>query len=291
MAYLVVLLFYLASAIADETCDSCVRVDANCYNVQHLLNLQVNFRTEVVIRKMVVLDSENTLFFSYEPEIDDPEYFKVGYVNLDDPTKSGVLTHDNNTILNFGTLDIDQDKSIVYLGGSDGIYTYGPSKKVIGYSSIGDEILILYFKDNLYIVKANENTIIVKKGDAFESVLDFLDYTIIKKFIVTKDNMIVFLSSYGLFLSKKEKTIWLSKKLSKNAFFRDLTVDLDGVVYALWIDGIYKVIIEKDLAKSSIVRVAAMEDVGAITFDNKNNLLFTSGAAVNKLTLSNATFC
>ncbi|RVE46334.1 hypothetical protein evm_009053 [Chilo suppressalis] len=284
MAYLAFLLLSLASALADVTCESCLRVSSNCYNVHHLTNLAADFRSQIVIRKMAVLDSENTLFYSYEPEIADPEYFKVAYVNLDDPNKYGVLTHDNNTILNFGTLGIDQERSIVYLGGSDGIFTYGPSKKVMGYSSIGEEILILFFKDNLYIVKAAENTIIAKKGDAFVEVLD---YTPIKNFVVAKDNVIVFLSTYGMFLSKKGKTIWLSK----NAYFRGLTVDLDGAVYAWWIDGVYKVNIEKDLATSSVVRVAAMDNVGAITFDNVNNMLFTSGAALYRLTLSNATIC
>jgi hypothetical protein len=79
--------------------------------------------------------------------------------------------------------------------------------------------------------------------------------------------------------------------LSKNAFFRGLTIDLDGVVYAWWIDGIYKVDIRKNLAESRVVRVAELDNIGAMTFDNENNILFTSGKALNKMSVTNSTEC
>jgi hypothetical protein len=173
MAFLAVFLLYLTSAFASEDCPTCIRVNSTCYNVSHIVDLEANFRNKVVIRKLGVLHSDNILFFSYEPEISDAEYYKVAFVNLDDPATQDVIADENEINHSFGTFDIDQEKSTVYLGGKDGIFTYGTSKKVYWFSSLGDEILVLFFKTNLFIVKANDSRIIVKKGDAFNSVLEY----------------------------------------------------------------------------------------------------------------------
>ncbi|KAL4706414.1 hypothetical protein ACJJTC_010897 [Scirpophaga incertulas] len=274
----------LASAATGEECLSCVRVNAACYNVSQLLELDANFRNKIVINKIAVLHADNTLFFGYEPEIADPEYFKIGYVNLDEPSKTGVIVDKNISGSNFGTFDIDQQKSTLYLGGKGGVFTYDESKKLHWFSSLGDDILVVFFKTNLYLVKANDSTIIVKKGNAFESVLE---YAPVKNFVVNRDNVIVFLSTYGLFLNKKEETVWLSK----NAYFRGLTIDLDGAVYAWWVDGIYLVDVKRNLTESRVVRVAELDNIGAMTFDNENNILFTSGKALNRMTISNVTDC
>lgn len=291
MMLIAILVMHLALSMAAETspapepiCTTCVRVNTTCYEIMHLFELQANFRTRIVINKMEVLHSDNILFYSYEPEIADPEYFKVAYVDIEDPDNNGLVSDNTSTPHNFGTFAIHQEKSLLYLGGRDGIFTYDTSKKLAWYSSLGDEILTLFFKNNLYIVKANDSRIIVKKGDTFNSILEYMP---IKNFVINKDNVIVFLSTYGLFLNKKEETIWLSK----NAFFRGLTVDLDGVVYTWWIDGIYKVDIKRNLGESRVVKVAHMTHIAAMTFDNENNILLSAGKALYKMSVSNATKC
>ncbi|XP_031765091.1 ommochrome-binding protein-like [Galleria mellonella] len=265
-------------------CASCIKVNATCYNVSYLFDMNATFRTHIVVHKMGILRSENVLFYSFEPEIADKEYYKVGFVNLDNPDVQGVISDEHIKVLNFGTFDIDQDNSIVYLGGYDGIFTYGNTKKLAPYSSRGDTILSLFYKGFVYFVKSDDNRIISKKGDQFNSVLDYVP---IKNFVLTKYDVIVFLSNYGLFLHKKGETIWLSK----NAFFRGLTIDLDDTVYAWWIDGLYRVVIEKNLAESSIVKVAHIPGIGALTFDNDNNIIFNLDKSVFKMTETNVTKC
>ncbi|KAM3966039.1 ommochrome-binding protein [Aphomia sociella] len=285
--FLLAAVFLVAAVVSQdvkEKCISCIKINTNCYNISYLFDMNATFRTHVIVHKMGILRSENTLFYSFEPEIEDKEYYKVAFVNLDNPDVQGVITDDHIPILNFGTFDIDQDNSIVYLGGYDGIFTYGNTKKLTPYSSRGDTILSLFYKGFVYFVKSDDNRIISKKGDQFNSVLDYVP---IKNFVITKYDVIVFLSNYGLFLSKKGETVWLSK----NAFFRGLAIDLDDTVYAWWIDGLYKVIIEKNLPESKIVKVAHITGLGALTFDNDNNIIFSSDRSVFRLTETNMTKC
>lgn len=287
MMLLAVLMYVIVITAPDISaeCTNCIRVDnATCYTISFVHNLQANFREKIVIKKMAVLYADNILYYSYEPAISDPEYYKIAYVNLDNIDENGTVHDPNTPVHNFGAFDIDQDKSLIYLGGRDGIFTYGASKKVAWYSSLGDEILTLFFKDNLYIVKANDSRIIVKKGDTFNSVMEYMP---IKNFVITKENVIVFLGTYGLFLSRKEDTVWLSK----NAFFRGLTVDLDGVVYTWWIDEIYKIDIKKNLSESRLVKFTNIHHLVAMTFDNNNNILFTVGKSLFKMAITNSTEC
>ncbi|XP_028164866.1 ommochrome-binding protein-like isoform X1 [Ostrinia furnacalis] len=283
MLILAAFVMHLALSKAEDVCNTCVKVNTTCYEVMYLFDLQANFRTHIVINKMELLHSENILFYSYEPEIADPEYYKVAYIHIENIDINGMV-NDNSTTHNFGTFAIHQEKSLVYLGGRDGIFTYDLSKKLAWYSSLGDEILTLFFSNNLYIVKSNDSRIIVKKGDTFNSVLEYIP---IKNFVINKDNVIVFLSTFGLFLNKREETHWLSK----NAFFRGLTVDLDGVVYTWWIDGIYKVDIMRNLGESKVVKVAHMNHISGMTFDNENNILVSFGKALYKMSVTNATLC
>ncbi|CAH4028966.1 unnamed protein product [Pieris brassicae] len=107
----------------------------------------------------------------------------------------------------------------------------------------------------------------------------------LKTFVVSKDYVTVCLSTYGLFASKKDKIVWLSY----NPYFRGLAVDRHDVIYTWWLDGIYKVIIEKNLSESRIVKAVYIDDVGSLTFDLDNNFIFTSGKSLYRLNDLNTT--
>lgn len=263
----------------DIECSSCVLLNNICYNVTHLLDLNAPFRNRVVIHKMGILRSENTLFFSFEPAIEDEEYYKIGFVELDNPEISGIISGGPNFIINFGAFDIDQDNGLVYLGGVDGIFVLDTvAKKLTPYSSRGDQITCLYYKNNVYFVRYDDRGIILKRGDNFKTLFEYIP---INNFIVTKHDIVVFLTKYGLYVGKGRFT----HRVSKNSLFRGLTVDLDGVVYAWWIDGIYKVVIfEKNLEMSKVVKVSHLPSIGAMTFDNDNNVLFTIDRSLYRMT-------
>lgn len=254
----------------DVECSTCVLFNDNCYNVTHVLDLNAPFRNRVVIHKMAILRSENTLFFSFEPTIEDEEYYKIGFVQLDRPNVSGIISGGRNFVINFGAFDIDQDNGLVYLGGVDGIFVLDTTmKKLSPYSSRGDQITSLYYKNHVYFVRYDDKGIIMKRGDMFKTIFEYIP---VKNFVVNRNDVVVFLTNYGLYVGKGR----LIHRVSKNPLIRGLTVDLDGVVYAWWIDGIYKVIIfDKNLEMSRIEKVSHLPSIGAMTFDNENNVLFT----------------
>lgn len=275
------LLTVLATASSSEVeepieCPTCIHINETCFNVSHVLDLDAPFRNQVVIHKLSMLRADNTLFYAFEPRIEDPEYYKVGFVNLDAQNISGIITSDNP--LNFGSFDIDQDNGVIYLGGSEGIYALDTNaNKLSSYSSRGDTITDVFFKNNVYFVKYNGHGITVKKGDNFRILLE---NTPVRLFVINKYDFIVFVNNFGLHVAKGETT----RRLSKNAFFRGLAMDLDGNIYAWWIDGIYRVFVDKNLNDSRVIKIADLPKIGALTFDNENNLMFTSSRSLYRLT-------
>ncbi|KAH9638841.1 hypothetical protein HF086_012794 [Spodoptera exigua] len=237
----------------------------------YLFDLDAPFRKQVVITKMDLLRSKNMLYFSFEPAFEDEEYYKTGFVSLEDLSFHGIIT--GSQILNLGTFDIDQANEQIYFGGSDGIFVLDTNNnQMASYSSRGDTITNVFYKNQVYFVRYEEKGITVKQGNYFNNILE---YWTVKKFVVVeKDtvNVIVFLSNLGLFVSKGK----VVHRLSKNAYFRGLAVDLDGDVYAWWIDGIYKVTLSKDIIHSRIVKVTNLPLIGAMAFDNHNNIIIAS---------------
>ncbi|XP_038218914.1 ommochrome-binding protein-like [Zerene cesonia] len=281
---LVIALLSSIPLVISELCSTCVRSDSACYNVTYLFDIQAPFREHIVIHKLAILRSTNTLYYSFEPNISDEEYYKVGFINLDDPVNSTIISG-GKYIMNFGTFDVDQENGLVYLGGSDGIYVLDTkSYKVAPYSSRGDSVLSLFYKGHVYFVRYGEYRIVKKKGDNFDVIVEHMP---VKNFVVNKDYVIVFVSMYGLFATKNDETVWLSK----NSYFRGLAINLDDEIYVWWLDGIYKITIDKKLADSRVDKVIELEDIDALTFDNDNNFLFTSGRSLYKLLDVNMTLC
>lgn len=284
--FLLFLLALLATGYTLEVevsteCSTCILANTTCYNVSHVLDLQAPFRKKIVIHKIGIQRSVNRLYYSFEPAIEDVEYYKVGFVNLDNQNESAVISS-QNLIINFGTFDIDQDNGLVYLGGSDGVYVLDTKANEISpFSSRGDSIESIFYKNNVYFVLDNDLGIIVKKGDNFQTLLEYIP---VKNFVVNKYNVIVFLNRFGLHVGKGE-TVY---RLSRNAFFRGITIDLDGTVFAWWIDGIYKVIIDKNLHYSKLVKHVDITSIGAMTFDNENNIMFTVDKGLYRMTPSNS---
>ncbi|XP_072945481.1 ommochrome-binding protein-like [Epargyreus clarus] len=268
------LLASIATASAKTNCTTCITVEKNdnttCYNTTFLLELDAPFRNEVVIHKLGILRSTNVLFFSFEPTLTDPEYYKIGYINLDNPGNVSVISG-GKKIMNFGAFDIDQANALIYLGGSDGIYALDAKVNIVkSFSSRGDTILSLFYKDHVYFVRDGEYKIVRKKDSNFDIYVDDMR---VKNFVINKYNVFIFLSNLGLFAKRNKEIV----KLSKNAFIRGLTIDLDDVVYAWWVDEVYKVVIDNNvLSKSRLVKIAEIPFIGAITFDNNNNFIFTS---------------
>ncbi|XP_063365955.1 uncharacterized protein LOC134654440 [Cydia amplana] len=276
-----------------QYCATCVKVDSICYNRSHLFELTANFRNHVVIKKMGILRSNNVLYYSFEPKLEDPEYFKVAYVSLDSPELfNGTINYGNtNVTFNFSVFDFNQNENKIYLAGSDGIWaledanTDRPVLKFFAAKS--HRITDLVSKDYVYFTEEESQGIIKDKNGHF---FRKLENKTIESFVLDKDveYTVVYLHSSGLyaFNSKTNEDV----RLSRNPFFRGLTVDLEGIVYAWYIDGIYKVIIDSVLVHSSVRRVSDVV-VGTMTFDNSNNIIYSNERSLYKLTKADTAKC
>ncbi|XP_026328143.1 uncharacterized protein LOC113236335 [Hyposmocoma kahamanoa] len=262
-------------------CPTCIKVDNICHNISHLLQLQASFRTVVVITELGILRSKNILFYAFEPNITDKEYYKVGYVNLDNFNETGVVV--GASAVNLITFDIIQSNGTIYYGGGDALYVSDKFNTVHFFGSKADRIRsVVVYKNEVHFVRDGEGKIVKKQGDNFK-IYDL--YTSVKNFLINKEGNMFFLNNSGLYLNRFETD--LTVRLSKNNFFRGLTMDLNENFYAWWIDGIYKVVKGRDFLDAKLVRVADIPNIGAMTFDNGNNFLFTTSKSLFKLTSTN----
>ena len=285
---LIILPFIIVTVTSQEleNCTTCIKGNGDsCYNVSYLFDIEAPFGNNIVITKLGILRSTNTLYFSFVPAFEDGEYYKIGFVNMDNPVNTTIMSG-GKQILNFGTFDIDQDNSLVYLGGSDGVYRLDVNANILSpYSSRGDVIISIFYKGHVYFVRKGEFKVVKKKGDNFDVLLDVMAIT---NFVINKYNIIVYLGTYGLFASYKTEVVWLSK----NRFFRGLVVDRNDDIYAWWVDGIYKVIIGPKLTESTIVKIMHIPVIGAMTFDNNNDIIFSVDKSLFRLIkTTNTTIC
>lgn len=273
----------------NEICATCIKVNTTCYNLTHLTDLKVNFRNTIVIPKMAVHAQKNTLYFSFEPQIDDLEYSKVGFVNLNDVTKAGVLStmSDSKHLFNFATFAIDESRDLIYVGGSNGIFLIDTNdNRLIPYSSRGDVIQSIFYKDHVYFTVYPKYTITQKKGDLFYPVKGFENEQA-KDFVIDKNGVVYYLGRFGLFAGNSTDTV----RLSENAFFRGIAIDRNGDIYTWWIDGVYKVVKKFNLKEDYLVKICDLPLIGALTFDKDNAMLVTLGRSLFKLIKTDETAC
>lgn len=285
--------YFLKTVISEDSinCTTCIKVNETCHNLTKLFDLQGNFRNQIVIPQIVVHQKKNTLYYSFEPRIGDPEYYKVGFVNLNNSKVNGVLEPkpDSKQLFNFGTMAIDEENGIIYLGGSDGIFQLDTNTySVVQYSSRGDTITSLAYRNNIFFTVYPENKIRIKKGDRFEEVKGF-ENEYVKNFAIDPSGVTYFMGIKGLFAKKNGDNETLV--LSDNAFFRGMAMDKHGELYTWWLDGVYKVFKHNDWRKSVLERVAHLPSIGAMTFDKDNNFLLTFGKSLFKLEPTDAIHC
>ncbi|GBP51825.1 hypothetical protein EVAR_88529_1 [Eumeta japonica] len=260
--------------LPSEPCLVCGFVESVCVNYTHLFNLTANFRNEIVIRKMDVLRSRNQLFYSYEPMIEDEEYYRVAYVNLDKPHFPGVvegrsLDGGETSLFNFGTLAIDQENEVVYLGGGRGIYKLeARNNNLLFYSSSEERITSLVFRGNVFFTMYPQDIILEKLENSFPPVQSMKDIPV-KNFMIDKTSAFVYLTTKGLFVSRDG----VEQQLSENPFFRGMASDVTGKIYLWWIDTIYVAIVERDVKASRLLKIFHMPRVKGVTFDRDNNMI------------------
>ncbi|XP_047998534.1 uncharacterized protein LOC125235934 [Leguminivora glycinivorella] len=278
----------LSKVNKNEYCHTCIKIDNVCYNQSELFDLPAPFGEDPVVKRMRIMKATNVLYYTFVPAFSDKEYSKVGYVSLHATDYSGIISGWNYTF-NFGPFDINQNKKSVYLGGSDGIwYINSVSRLPAFYSMSSERITNIFVKDYVYFTAA-ERTGIYHYLPKFGYYLTNLSGKKIDNFVLDNMYNIVYLIDTGLFISFSDKS-HDDVRLSLDRFFRGLTVDGKGVAYAWHIDGIYKVYLSEDLSQSTLKRVSNIAP-DAMTFDQSNNILYSIGKTLYKLTKVDTADC
>ncbi|XP_047998664.1 uncharacterized protein LOC125236023 [Leguminivora glycinivorella] len=258
-------------------CYSCVKIDNICYNHSYLFELPAPFSEDPVVKRMAIMKATNVLYYNFEPTLSDKEYSKVGFTSLNNTKLFGVIP---GWQYNFGPFDINQKEKKVYLGGSEGIWVVDDTRYVPRYfAAMLNFITNIFIKDFIYFTTSQQKGIL-KYIDEY-NIIKVVDKTIYN-FVFDVGYNIVYLNDTGLFISfhsnNKEDV-----KLSNEGWIRGLTVDVNGAVYAWHEDGIYKVTVSNTHSESTLKRVTIIAP-DAMTFDESNNILYTIGKKLYKLT-------
>ncbi|XP_061716849.1 uncharacterized protein LOC133524724 isoform X2 [Cydia pomonella] len=268
----------LAEMDDNEYCHSCVKIDNICYNHTDLFELPAPFDENPVVKRMGIMKATNVLYYTFEPTFSDKEYSKVGFVLLNNPKYSGVISGWQS--FNFGPFDINQKEKKVYLGGSDGIWTVNSTSHIptfFGWKA--NHITNVVVKNYMYFTTSGHNGIIKYVGGHY--AVQLVDIRI-NNFVLDIGHNIVYLNDTGLYISFRSKNL-KDIRLSTERFIRDLTVDIKGAVYAWHVDGIYKVTVGNVLSQSTLKRVSNLAP-DAMTFDQSNNIIYSIGKNLYKLT-------
>lgn len=239
------------------------------------------FKKHVVLRnakvpsKLSIDRLKNNLFFSmYADEVSDQSFNSV-VLNLD--TGLNAIIPD---ISNGFASAVDPAGS-VYLGGSNGIFRFNYDSHNVDKPGIlqGVDICDMYFHECLYFVEtANRN--LFKWKEEKKSRVDNLAGYGIQHFLITENDDILFVNCSGVFMLQRETSFPITfGGASRDAHFRGMTVDANGLPYLIAQDGIYTI----DVINRHVIKKWPLENGHGLAFDNDNNIIYSDERSVTKL--------
>lgn len=213
----------------------------------------------------------NTVYFSYSLDKKD-DNFQTSYIRIKDK-EFGNITD----IPNGFAQTIDQEKQILYVGTSNGIYKYDILTKESEFYGAKDvDIWTLYFKDVLYYSNFPNQYLYTIVDDESEKFLELQD-TRVDKFLIDNENEMFFINDTGLYSKKSGSDEAVLYHLGRS--FRALTTNKQGDVYICLEDGIYIV----DKKDKRIVKIVDLNDAFGLTFDDNNLIIYADATSIVKL--------
>ncbi|XP_072939549.1 ommochrome-binding protein-like [Epargyreus clarus] len=210
----------------------------------------------------------HTLFFSFTSQNDD--MFSSAFINLktnEFKTIPGILGGFAN--------GVDDKRHIVYLGGSNGLYTFDFNTKTANHiDGTSDSVWQMFFKNDLYYTTyPREDVYVFKNGQ--KEIVPELENTKVMLIALNKDLDFVFANSSGLFkLSKSKGTTVSLGDYNANS----LTADNNGNLYFSTPEAIYY-IGEND----SIEKIARISNIYGLAIDSDGSIIYASQYSVVKL--------
>ncbi|KAL4706623.1 hypothetical protein ACJJTC_009035 [Scirpophaga incertulas] len=199
----------------------------------------------------------NTLFFSYTANKE--EMFESNYLNLKDYT-NGVIKGVSGGFAHA----VDTGKQIVYIGGSNGIYTFDyNTKKATNIHITSDSIWQLFYKDGLYFTTHPDEKVYIYK-DGQVTLVPELAHT--KAMLVAVDNRknMFYYRSSELHMLQNGTNFKLGDYVI-NAF----NADIHGNIYFSSPSAIYRI-----KENNEIVKMITLPNVFGFAVKSDNTLIY-----------------
>lgn len=171
----------------------------------------------------------------------------------------------------------DAGNDDIYFGGHDGIYKYNfLTKEAEFFAQEGRSIWALFVRRNFYYIEYPTQKLYVYQDDRFVQVAEAMRIEI-DIFFISKHFDIYFANKTALY--KVEKPAPDPIVLNDEIVIRQIVEDHYGDVFFCAGDGIY--LEEKPYHR--VKRVAAIEQAFGITFDEKDNMIFSDKNNIYRL--------
>lgn len=233
---------------------------------KHVILADVNIPSKFSIDR-----NRNNLFFCINADQLSDQSFHSVVLNLE--TGSTAIVPG---IRNGFASAVDQNSGAIYLGGSDGIFSYNYQTGDVDKPALlsGVDIFDMYYKDDLYFVDtANQNLNLCKDGK-MKTVFPPDSRYLIHHCALDHSNTFYFVSSSGLYKRKKDST---SATLLDNSGiqYRGVAFDIHGDPYFVAQDGIYVI---KEVLRPQLIY--AVDNAFGLAFDKNNNLIYSDERSV-----------
>lgn len=254
--------------MSKQTQNETVKVRGHSYKKQIILeDAQIPYKLSI--------DREtNNLFFCINADQFSDQSFHSVVLNLDSGFTSIIPG-----IRNGFASAVDQDTSTVYLGGSEGIFTYSYDTRDVEKPALvkGVDIFDMFFFKHLYFVDTANQNLHIYNNNRSKQVTQ-VETSLIKYFAINGRDELFFLSAMGLFMQPfKSKSPILLDNYDIN--FRGATTDVYGTPHFVAQDGIYLI----DEQSKQLVRILTLENGYGLAFDKDNNIVYSDERTVTKL--------
>ncbi|XP_028175953.1 ommochrome-binding protein-like [Ostrinia furnacalis] len=233
------------------------------------------------------------VYFSYNVGQQNESTPTIGYTV--EPGNPTAKIHKISTVKNGFATAIDYANDIIYLGGSEGIYTNKICALTTRVGSLlgglsepylfipNRNIWDLFFKDNLYFIEFPSRSLYKVSSNSNQVELQSQIHEKLYQFVIDGDGDTFLSNKSGLFMIRKDTNNRIHIKGAK--VFRAFKVSRKGVAYFCGKNKIYVA----DKEKESLVKIASIKNITGLTFDYDNNMYFSDPHRIAKLLPNNYT--
>lgn len=237
----------------------------------------VSFRKHVILAdanlpyKFTIDRNRNNLLFCINADEFSDQSFHSVILNLDRGSAAIVPG-----IRNGFASAVDQATGNVYLGGSDGIFSYNYHTNNIDKPALisGIDVFDMFFQKYLYFVDtATQSLQVFKHG--IREIIPNLEGRLIHHFVIDEDCNLYFVDPTGLYVMKngKGRALLLDDRI---LHYRGATLDVHGAPHFIAQDGIYEI----DTATGHPELILSVDKGFGLAFDKNNNFVYSDERAV-----------